>query len=324
MSMKSKPAKLNRTIRLDKEEVIKYSAEIIRLTKPAKIRSLVNKVINQDIFEAVNFLPDNFIDLLFIDPPYNITKKFNKVSFREMEHFEYVKWLDSWLGKVVRVLKENASIYICGDWKTSAAIFITGSKYFKVRNRITWEREKGRGAKGNWKNCSEDIWFFTNSSKHTFNVNDVKLRRKVLAPYKDKDRNPKDWKQVSTGNFRDTFPSNIWNDISVPFWSMPENTDHPTQKPEKLLAKIILASTKKGNIVFDPFLGSGTTAVVAKKLGRKYVAVEVDEYYCCLAEKRLELADNEKRIQGYEDGVFWERNTLIEQVKNQKSNVKRK
>ena len=324
MSMKSKPAKLNRTIRLDKEEVIKYSAEIIRLTKPAKIRSLVNKVINQDIFEAVNFLPDNFIDLLFIDPPYNITKKFNKVSFREMEHFEYVKWLDSWLGKVVRVLKENASIYICGDWKTSAAIFITGSKYFKVRNRITWEREKGRGAKGNWKNCSEDIWFFTNSSKHTFNVNDVKLRRKVLAPYKDKDRNPKDWKQVSTGNFRDTFPSNIWNDISVPFWSMPENTDHPTQKPEKLLAKMILASTKKGNIVFDPFLGSGTTAVVAKKLGRKYVGVEFDEYYCCLAEKRLKLADNEKRIQGYEDGVFWERNTLIEQVKNQKSNVKRK
>lgn len=322
--MKSKPAKLNRTICLDKEEVKKYLVEIIRLTKLAKISSLVNKVINQDIFEVVNFLPDNFVELLFIDPPYNITKKFNEISFKEMELFEYGKWLDSWLGKVVRVLKENASIYICGDWKSSAAIFITGSKYFEVKNRITWEREKGRGAKGNWKNCSEDIWFFTNSSKYTFNVNDVKLRRKVLAPYKDKDRNPKDWKQVSTGNFRDTFPSNIWNDISVPFWSMPENTEHPTQKPEKLLAKIILASTKKGDIVFDPFLGSGTTAVVAKKLGRKYVGVEVDEYYCCLAEKRLKLADNEKRIQGYEDGVFWERNTLIEQVKNQKSNVKRK
>ena len=324
MCMKSKPAKLNRTLRLDKEEVKKYSAEVIRLTKPAKINSLINKVINQDIFEVVKFLPDNFVDLLFIDPPYNITKKFNKVSFKEMELFEYVKWLDSWLGKVVRILKENASIYICGDWKSSAAIFITGSKYFEVRNRITWEREKGRGAKGNWKNCSEDIWFFTNSSKYTFNVNDVKLRRRVLAPYKDGDRNPKDWKQSSAGNFRDTFPSNIWNDISVPFWSMPENTEHPTQKPEKLLAKIILASTKKGDIVFDPFLGSGTTAVVAKKLGRKYVGVEVDEYYCCLAEKRLELADRDKKIQGYEDGVFWERNTLVEQVRSQKSNVKRK
>jgi site-specific DNA-methyltransferase (adenine-specific) len=322
--MKSEPAKLNRTLRLDKEEVKKYSAEVIRLTKPAKINSLINKVINQDIFEVIELLPENFVDLLFIDPPYNITKKFNKVSFKKMELFEYVEWLDSWLGKVVRILKENASIYICGDWKSSAAIFITGSKYFEVKNRITWEREKGRGAKGNWKNCSEDIWFFTNSSKYTFNVNDVKLRRRVLAPYKDGDRNPKDWKRNDAGNFRDTFPSNIWNDISVPFWSMPENTNHPTQKPEKLLAKIILASTKKGDIVFDPFLGSGTTAVVAKKLGRKYVGVEVDEYYCCLAEKRLELADIDKKIQGYEDGVFWERNTLVEQVKSQKSNVKRK
>jgi len=322
--MKSKPAKLNRTLRLDKEEIKKYSAEIIKLAKPAKINSLVNKVINQDIFEVIGLLPDNFVDLLFIDPPYNITKKFNRVSFKEMQLFEYVKWLDSWLGKVVRILKENASIYICGDWKSSSAIFIIGSKYFQIKNRITWEREKGRGAKGNWKNCSEDIWFFTNSSKHTFNVNDVKLRRRVLAPYKDEDRNPKDWKRNDAGNFRDTFPSNIWNDISVPFWSMPENTEHPTQKPEKLLAKIILAGTKKGDIVFDPFLGSGTTAVVAKKLGRKYVGVEVDEYYCCLAEKRLKLADNEKRIQGYEDGVFWERNTLIQQVKNQKSKIKRK
>jgi len=322
--MISRPAKLNRTLRLDQEEIKKFSAGLIKLTKPVKIKSLVNKIINQDIFEAIELLPDKFVDLLFVDPPYNITKKFNRVSFKEMELFEYVKWLDSWLTKVVRILKENASIYICGDWKSSAAIFITGSKYFQVKNRITWEREKGRGAKGNWKNCSEDIWFFTNSSKYTFNVNDVKLRRRVLAPYKDGDRNPKDWKQNDAGNFRDTFPSNIWNDISVPFWSMPENTEHPTQKPEKLVAKIILASTKKGEIIFDPFLGSGTTAVVAKKLGRKYVGVEVDEYYCCLAEKRLELADKEKRIQGYEYGVFWERNTLIEQAKSQKSNAKRK
>jgi site-specific DNA-methyltransferase (adenine-specific) len=320
--MITKPAKLNRTLLLDKDEIKKYSTGLVKLTKPVKIKSLVNKIVNQDIFEVIGLLPDNFVDLLFIDPPYNITKKFNQVSFKEMELFEYVKWLDSWLSKVGRLLKENASIYICGDWKSSAAIFITGSKYFQVKNRITWEREKGRGAKGNWKNCSEDIWFFTSSSKYTFNVNDVKLRRKVLAPYKDEKRNPKDWKQNDTGNFRDTFPSNIWNDISVPFWSMPENTDHPTQKPEKLLAKIILASTKKGDIVFDPFLGSGTTAVVAKKLGRKYFGVEVDEYYCCLAEKRLELAYKDKRIQGYEDSVFWERNTLIQQVKSKKSTAK--
>src|SRR5437867_7510194 len=90
---------------------------------------------------------------------------------------------------------------------------------------------------------------------------------------------------------------------------MPENTDHPTQKPEKLLAKIILASSKKGGVVFDPFLGSGTSAVVAKKLGRKYFGVEIDRTFCALAEKRLEMADLDRSIQGYADGVFWERNS---------------
>jgi site-specific DNA-methyltransferase (adenine-specific) len=316
---KNKFAKLNRTLTLSDDEIIKYSARVVKLDKPAMQGSIHNKIINQDIFTAINFLPSNFVDLLFIDPPYNMSKKFNKITFREMELFDYMKWFDSWLGKVNRILKENASIYICGDWKTSAAIYLVGSKYFQVQNRITWEREKGRGAKRNWKNCSEDIWFFTKSSDYTFNINEVKLRRRVIAPYKNEERKPKDWIEKKDGNFRDTFPSNIWNDISIPFWSMPENTDHPTQKPEKLLAKIILASSKEGELVFDPFLGSGTTAVVAKKLGRKYVGVEVDEYYCCLAEKRLELAETNKRIQGYEDGVFWERNTLMEQVKNLKS-----
>jgi site-specific DNA-methyltransferase (adenine-specific) len=92
---------------------------------------------------------------------------------------------------------------------------------------------------------------------------------------------------------------------------MPENTDHPTQKPEKLFAKLILASSNVGDVVFDPFLGSGTSSVVAKKLGRSFVGIERDETYCCLAEKRLGIADHDDRIQGYEDGVFWERNALV-------------
>ena len=317
------PAGLNRSLRLTDAELIKYSSQSIHLQKPQKLSSITNRVINQDIFIAVKYLPEKFVDLLFIDPPYNITKKFNRVAFKEMNNNDYETWLDSWLSKLTILLKKNSSIYICGDWKSSSAIFRVGSKYFQARNRITWEREKGRGAKANWKNCSEDIWFFSNSDEYTFNVNKVKLRRKVLAPYRDEQRNPKDWGQNSSGNFRDSFPSNIWNDISIPFWSMPENTEHPTQKPEKLLAKLILASTNEGDLVFDPFIGSGTTAVVAKKLGRRYVGVEVDNYYCSLAIKRLELAENDKKIQGYEDGVFWERNTLIEQVKSQKSKVKK-
>jgi site-specific DNA-methyltransferase (adenine-specific) len=316
-----KPAKLNRTLQISRQEINKFKSGLIKLNKSVSSNSITNKIINQDLMKIIEFLPEKFVDLLFIDPPYNLTKKFNQRLFKEMNLQEYESWLDSWLSKLIKVLKQNSSIYICGDWKSSSSIFKVASKYFQVRNRITWEREKGRGAKANWKNCTEDILFFTNSSEYTFNVDEVKLRRKVLAPYKDELRNPKDWNIKSDGKFRDTSPSNIWTDISVPFWSMPENTEHPTQKPEKLLAKIILASSNKGDVVFDPFLGSGTTAVVAKKLGRKYICVEIDEHYCCLAEKRLEQAKNEKRIQGYEDGIFWERNTLVEQVKSQKSKV---
>src|SRR5262249_55157597 len=146
-----------------------------------------------------------------------------------------------------------------------------------------------------------------------FDVDAVKLRRKVLAPYRDADGRPKDWSDSDEGNTRLTHPSNLWTDLTVPFWSMAENTDHPTQKPEKLLAKLILASSRVGELVLDPFLGSGTTSVVAKKLGRRYVGIEIDNMYCCLAEKRLAMADEDRGIQGYAQGVFWERNTLAEQ-----------
>jgi site-specific DNA-methyltransferase (adenine-specific) len=212
-----------------------------------------------------------------------------------------------------RLLKPTATIYICGDWLTSASIFTVCSSHFVVRNRITWEREKGRGALRNWKNCSEDIWFCTVSDDYTFNVDSVKMRRKVIAPYRNGDGTPKDWTEQGNGSFRNTHPSNIWTDISVPFWSMPENTDHPTQKSEKLIARLALASTRPGGYLFDPFLGSGTTSVVAKKLGRRYLGIELDEEYCLVAERRLELADSRKEIQGFVDGVFWERNTLAVQ-----------
>ena len=148
------------------------------------------------------------------------------------------------------------------------------------------------------------------SDHYTFNVEAVKLKRKVLAPYRLENGLPKDWAETDSGNFRNTHPSNMWTDITIPFWSMPENTDHPTQKSEKLIAKLLLASSTVGDLVFDPFLGSGTTSVVAKKLKRRYVGIDLNEEYCLLAERRLELAGETSEIQGYVNGVFWERNSL--------------
>ncbi len=304
----------NRTIDLSENERAKYKKKLVKIDKPVSVDEILNTTIQQDIFDVLDHLPDKFIDVVFVDPPYNLNKKFNLTTFKEMESEKYGKWLDSWVGKMVRLLKPTASIYICGDWKSSGAIFSVARKYFEIQNRITFEREKGRGAKTNWKNSSEDIWFCTMSKNYHFDVDAVKMKRKVIAPYRDDSGKAKDWNEEENGKYRLTHPSNIWTDITIPFWSMPENTDHPTQKPEKLVAKILLASSKPGHVVFDPFHGSGTTSVVAKKLGRNYVGIEIDEQYSCLAEKRLEMAESDKTIQGYSDGVFWERNTLNEQL----------
>ncbi len=305
----------NRTIILSNSSISNLKRRLIKIKKPvSSFEEIQNKTINQDIFKVLDYLPDSFVDLVFVDPPYNLNKIFNLTLFKEMEQEKYEKWLDSWIMKLIRILKPHASVYICGDWKSSGAIFNVAKKYFTIQNRITFEREKGRGAKNNWKNCSEDIWFCTLSDKYHFNVEAVKMRRKVIAPYKDKNGKPKDWEERKEGKYRITYPSNVWTDITIPFWSMSENTDHPTQKPEKLVAKVILASSKLNDVVFDPFLGSGTTSVVAKKLGRYYVGIEIDKYYCCLTEKRLEMAEGEKNIQGYSDGIFWERNTFNEKI----------
>ena len=275
----------------------------------ANDRIVENSVIHGDSLQVIKELPDSFVDLLIIDPPYNLSKVYSSRSFRKMSTTEYQDWLDKWLCLIPRVLKFNASIYICCDWSCSPMIYNIASKYFRVINRITWEREKGRGALKNWKNCSEDIWYFSNGDNPKFNLDSVKLKRKVIAPYKENGV-PKDWQDTDVGKFRFTSPSNLWTDLTVPFWSMPENTEHPTQKPEKLIAKLILASSDEGDMIVDPFLGSGTTAVVAKKLGRKFVGIEAEWEYCLISQKRINMASNNKRIQGYEDGVFLERNTM--------------
>ncbi|MFI4912021.1 MAG: DNA-methyltransferase [Sedimentisphaeraceae bacterium JB056] len=300
----------NRTISLTDAQQKRYRKKLLKLKKTAEVSDIINKTIQQDVLDAADFLPEKFVDLLIADPPYNLTKKFNTHSFSMIPHIKYVEYIDSWFSKIIKVLKPNASVYICSDWRSSAAVQTVLSKYLTVRNRITWEREKGRGSQKNWKNSSEDIWFATMSDKYTFNIDDVKLNKRVIAPYKNSDGSPKDWAESEKGKFRKTCPSNLWTDITIPFWSMPENTDHPTQKPEKLLAKLILASSNENDVVLDPFLGSGTTSVTAKKLGRKYVGVEIDETYCCLAEKRLELTDENDSIQGYINGEFYERNSV--------------
>lgn len=311
----------NRTLNVSKEEKPILRNNVFNYNDITDDVSLVDKLINGDILEVIDSVPDSFADLIIIDPPYNLTKTFNSSKFVAMSNDRYMDYLRLWFPKICRKLKPNGSLYMCGDWKCSAIQKQIIEEELCILNRITWQREKGRGAKSNWKNAMEDIWFAVKNEKnYFFNVDAIKMKRQVIAPYKENGK-PKDWEETQDGKFRITFPSNFWDDISIPFWSMPENTDHPTQKPEKLIAKLILASSKPGDIVFDPFVGSGTTCVVAKKLGRHYLGVEIDEEYCLWGAKRLLQAESDMNIQGYSGGFFWERNTFNSQIKKQKEDI---
>ena len=306
--MPGQKAPRNRTLTLGEEEI--PSPEPL-ISSAADIRAGFHDdmIVNADLFDCLDLIPDGYFNLIIIDPPYNLSKDFHGRKFSAMKGEDYESYLRGWLGRVADKLAPDGSLYLCGDWRCGSAMQRVLEEHLTVMNRITWQREKGRGAAANWKNSMEDIWFAVkNPADYYFNLEAVKIRRRVIAPYRV-DGRPKDWEESPEGNFRVTCPSNLWDDITVPFWSMPENTDHPTQKPEKLYAKLILASSRPGDRIFDPFMGSGTAAVVARKLGRRFCGVEVNRDYCLWAAKRLLRAATAPTIQGYEHGLFRERNS---------------
>lgn len=318
---KKQRAERNRTLTVSEEEIPVLERHI-RSNADIGAAFQDDIVVNGDVCECLDNIPDGYFNLIIIDPPYNLDKNFNGRKFSSMKSGDYEEYLRSWFYRVCDKLAPDGSLYMCGDWKCTSSMQRVIEERLTVVNRISWQREKGRGAKSNWKNGMEDIWFAVKNPKdYYFNVEAVMMKRRVIAPYKT-DGKPKDWEETAEGNFRITYPSNFWDDISIPFWSMPENTDHPTQKPEKLYAKLVLASSRPGDRILDPFLGSGTAAVVAKKLDRHYCGIEINREYCRWAVKRLLNATDDKSIQGYTDGVFWERNSLGEQKKQAKSPVK--
>lgn len=296
---------MNRTITLSDDERKTYQDYI-----SDHFELNENSVICGDFIKINNQIPDEYFDLILLDPPYNLTKKYGETIFKSMTDAEYVEYILFILKECLKKLKPSGTMYVCGDWKTSylqrkALEHCEDEMLCDVINRITWSRDKGRGSEKNWKNNIEDIYMVVKSKdQYTFNINDVKIRKTVLATYRDKNGNNKDWEETEEGKFRMTCPSNIWFDITVPFWSMAENTDHPTQKSEKLYAKLILASSNKGDNIYEPFAGVFTGCVTAAKLGRNWVGVEFENEYCLLGQKRLVLAEINKNIQGYEDGIF--------------------
>ena len=294
-----RPAPRNRTLFLTPED---RRAIPVAPLRPAgggiDPEDLIGRITCGDCLEILPCLPAGCIDLVVADPPYNLGKDFGPAAGRcRPRREQYGTWLDRWIDQAARLLRDGGSLYVCCDWRYSPLVHEVIEAHLTVRSRITWRREKGRGARRNWKNNLEDIFFATKGRAYTFNLDAVKVRKPVLAPYRDAVGGAKDWVRDADGRaVRYTHPSNIWTDLTVPFWSMPENTPHPAQKPEKLIARILAASSNEGDLILDPFVGSGTTAVVARRMRRRFIAIEVNDDYCRLAIKRLARESASTRV----------------------------
>lgn len=303
-SAKTEKSKRNKTLDLPLEACGGALEKCLFPTRPLDADEARDQVLCGDFFRIAPLLPAKSFDLVIADPPYNLRKDYGGEVFPRQSDADYADFSRRWLGEIRRLLTDSGSLYVCCDWQTGLVVGPLLAESFTLRSRITWGREKGRGAAKNWKNAMEDIFFCTVGADYTFHLDAVKQLRRVKAPYTENGE-PKDWERTGAGNFRRTCPSNFWDDITIPFWSMAENTAHPAQKPEKLIAKLILASSDPGGRILDPFSGAGTTAVTAKKLGRRFTAIEKNKQYCAWTQLRLERAETDKRIQGYENGVFF-------------------
>jgi site-specific DNA-methyltransferase (adenine-specific) len=242
-------------------------------------------------------LEDSSVDLIFADPPYNIQKAAWD-TFESQQ--EYVAWSLRWIEQAARVLKRTGTLYICGFSEILADLRLPASRFFKGCRWLLWHYKNKANLGTDWGRSHESILHFRKSREFTFNVDDVRI------PYGNHTLKYPQHPQAKTSQYgkNGRGKHDLWNphpagakprdvlEIPTTCNGMHEKTPHPTQKPEELLRKIVLASSNNGDLVVDPFLGSGTTAVVAEQLRRKWKGCDLSLEYCQWAAKRIELVEN--------------------------------
>ncbi len=240
-------------------------------------------------------LPDESVDLVFADPPYNI-KKAEWDTFESRER--YVAWSLEWIEQAARVLKPTGTLYICGFSEILADLRLPASRFFRGCRWLIWHYKNKANLGADWGRSHESILHFRKSRQFTLNVDDVRI------PYGNHTLKYPEHPQAKTSQYGKGRAHQLWQPhpkgakpkdvIEIPTTcnGMHEKTPHPTQKPEELLRKIVLASSNPGEWVIDPFLGSGTTAVVAEQLKRKWKGCDISIEYCRWAAQRIELVED--------------------------------
>lgn len=244
-----------------------------------------HKIIHGDVLKGLSELPSESIDLIFADPPYNIGKDFDGLVENWKEE-EFLEWCYTWLDECYRVLKPSGTFYLMNSTENMPFLDIWCRKKFFIRSRIVWSYDSsGVQAKKFFGSMYEPVLMLVkDKNKYTFNSEDILVEAKTgakrgLIDYRKNPPQPYNTMKV---------PGNVWEFSRVRF-KMDEYENHPTQKPESLLERIIKASSNSGDLVLDPFSGSFTTSAVSKKLGRKSIGIEVNEEYVKIGLRRLDL-----------------------------------
>lgn len=245
-------------------------------------------VILGNCLENLSKIADNSIDLIFADPPYNIGKDFGNNKDKWNSTDEYISWCKLWIDECFRILKKDGTFYFMTATQFMSYLDVYVSEKYNVLSRIIWSYDSsGVQSKKIYGSLYEPILMCTKNknSKYTFNYEDILVEAKTGAQRKLIDYR----KKVPTPYNTQKVPGNVWNFNRVRF-KMEEYENHPTQKPESLLERIILASSNKGDIVLDPFSGTFTTSNVAIKLGRKAIGIELNNDYYKIGIRRTGIS----------------------------------
>jgi adenine-specific DNA-methyltransferase len=244
-----------------------------------------------DVFPSLDQIADFSVDLIFADPPYNIGKRFGTFIDSWTSDEEYAEWCYQWLGKCLKKLKPSGSLYVMTSTQAMPYLDLWLRQRMTILSRIVWHYDSsGVQAKKYFGSLYEPILHCVKDPKnYIFNGSDIEVEAKTGAT-----RKLIDYRKAVPAPYKTTkVPGNTWYIPRVRY-RMPEYEEHPTQKPEALLERIIKASTNVGDLVLDPFSGSFTTCAVSQKLGRRSIGVEAQEDYLKIGLRRLSIAHSYK------------------------------
>ena len=247
------------------------SREKVQMDKGVKIMEL-DRFYCGDAVEIMRTFPEQSVDLICADPPYNLGKDYGETVDKK-DWAEYEEFTQQWVGEAVRLLKSHGTIYIFMGVRFISRLYLMLESDFGLlfNGWITWHYTQGMGRTRGFSPRHEDILYFAKGKDYTFNLDDIRIPQKYYR---------------KRNNMQGANPGDVWQFSHVHYCSK-EREEHPTQKPEGVMERMIRASSSPGDIVLDPFVGSGTTCKVARALGRHWIGIDVNPDYIAMSENRM-------------------------------------